>query len=110
MSDVSDDARFRALASPTRRDLLRLVSADAQQVGELADRLDVTQPAVSQQLAILRDAGLVTVERRGRHRLYRADLAAIAEVREYFDQYWCSAVDRLAAAAESAATRRETAS
>lgn len=110
MARVSDDARFRALASRTRRDLLALVADEPQPVGSLARQLSVTQPAVSQHLGVLRDAGLVTVQRHGRHRLYRADLASISEVRQYFDQYWSSAVDRLADVAESRATHRSVAS
>lgn len=108
-SDAGEDERFRALANPTRRELLRLV-LEPTPVGELADRLQVSQPAVSQHLAVLRDAGLVRVERVGRSRLYEADLDALAELRAFFDGYWSSAVDRLAATAERQAGRRARAS
>jgi DNA-binding transcriptional ArsR family regulator len=107
---VNDDEGFRALANPTRRELLRLVRDEAQPVGALAERLDVSQPAVSQHLAVLREAGLVTVEPDGRRRLYRADVAAVAELRAFFDGYWSDAVDRLADAAERAASQRRAAS
>ena len=107
---MNDDEGFRALASPTRRALLRLVRDEAQPVGVLAERLEVSQPAVSQHLAVLREAGLVTVEPDGRRRLYRADVAAVSELRSFFDGYWSDAVDRLADAAELAAARRRAAS
>ncbi len=110
MSFMADDDGFRALSNPTRRTLLRLVRDEAQAVGELAEQLDISQPSVSQHLAVLRDAGLVTVEPAGRRRLYRADLAAVSELRAFFDDYWSGAVDRLAVAAARAATERTAAS
>jgi DNA-binding transcriptional ArsR family regulator len=107
---MDDDARFRALANPTRRTMLRLVRDEALPVGALADELDMTQPAVSQHLAVLREAGLVQVEPEGRRRLYRADVEALAELRQFFDDYWSQSVDRLAGAAERLAGERELAS
>ena len=105
-----DQGGFRALASPTRRTLLRLVRDDAQAVGVLAERLEISQPAVSQHLAVLREAGLVTVERDGRRRLYRADVPALCELRTFFDGYWSDAIERLADAAERVAAERAVAS
>jgi len=110
MSGMDDDARFRALANPTRRTMLRLVRDEALPVGALADELDMTQPAVSQHLAVLREAGLVHVAPEGRRRLYRADVEALAELRQFFDDYWSQSVDRLADAAERLAAERELAS
>lgn len=107
---VDDDERFKALAHPARRALLRLVRDEARPVGELAEALSVSQPATSQHLAVLRDAGLVTVERQGRSRLYQADMATLSELRAYFDDFWSTSVDRLQAFAEQAAARREHAS
>ncbi len=110
MYAMGDDDGFRALANPTRRALLKLVRHDALPVGELAQRLGASQPATSQHLAVLRDAGLVIVTVDGRRRLYRADEAALTDLRAFFDDYWTSAVDRLAAIAESAAADRRRAS
>jgi DNA-binding transcriptional ArsR family regulator len=110
MSVVQDDDRFRALAHPARRALLRLVRDQARSVGELAEAIDVSQPATSQHLAVLRDAGLVTVEREGRSRLYRADTESLSELREFFDVFWATAADRLQAVAERAAAERRHAS
>lgn len=110
MDESRHDERFRALASPARRRLLRLVRDEARAVGDLRAELGVSQPAVSQHLAILRDVGLVTVTVDGRRRLYRADVAAIAEMRDFFDEYWSTSVDRLAAVDESETRRRRRAS
>lgn len=96
---MTDDAAFRALANPTRRHLLHLVRDRARPVGALAAEVGGSQPAVSQHLAVLRGAGLVEVEARGRERLYRADHEALAGLRDYFDEYWTSSLDRLARAA-----------
>jgi DNA-binding transcriptional ArsR family regulator len=105
----ADDAAFRALASPSRRRILTLVRDEPLSVTAVATALGVSQPAASQHLGVLRDAGLVRVEVDGRRRLYGADHAAIASVRNFFDDYWSSALDRLGSAAERAAARRETA-
>ncbi len=107
---MNDDARFRALANPTRRTMLRLVRDESCSVGALAERLDMTQPAVSQHLAVLRDAGLVNVEQDGRRRLYRTDGESLAELRQCFDEYWSQSVDRLTVAAERLTDRQERAS
>ena len=92
------------------QDVLRLIRDEPMPVGDLARELSVSQPAVSQHLAVLRDAGLVTVEPDGRRRLYRADTAALADVQAFFDDYWSDSVDRLATAAERAAANRRVAS
>ena len=107
---VAMDDRFRALGNERRRAMLRLVRDHEQPVSVITEQLDMTQPAVSQHLAVLRDAGLVTVRADGRRRLYRADPAALAELQGFFDDYWSGAVDRLAEAAERAAAQRREAS
>ncbi len=108
-SDVRD-ARFRALASPSRRALLRLVRDEPRPVGELAAELGISQPATSQHLGILRDAGLVVAAANGRQRLYRSDPDAITDVRAWFDEYWSSSLERLDRAARRAAIVRRSAS
>ena len=87
-----------ALADPTRRRLFDRLRTRPHAVGELATYLRVTQPAVSQHLAVLRRARLVKSRPDGRRRLYRPDPAGIAALREYVDQMW---TDVLAAYAES---------
>lgn len=102
------DEGFRALASPARRRVLTLVRDAPKSVTELAGELGVSQPAVSQHLAALRDARLVTVEVDGRRRIYRPNLEALGELRSFFDEYWNDALDRLdAAALQQVVDRRE---
>ncbi|MEZ5378629.1 MAG: metalloregulator ArsR/SmtB family transcription factor [Acidimicrobiales bacterium] len=107
---MDDDDRFKALANETRRRTLRLVRDDAWPVGALAEELGVSQPAMSQHLAVLRDAGLVAVEVDGRRRLYRANDDGIRAAQRFFDDYWSSALDRLAEAAASEMRIRRAAS
>ena len=110
MMVVRDDDPFKALANDRRRAVLRLVRDEPRQVGAIAAELGLSQPAASQHLAVLRDAGLVTVRVDGRRRWYQADLDALAQVRSFFDDYWSGAVDRLDDAAERAADARRSAS
>lgn len=107
---MNDDLAFRALASPARRRVLQLVGDAPRSVGEVATALDVSQPAASQHLAALRTAGLVTVEVDGRRRIYRPDIERIGRLRDFFDAYWNSALDRLDSAAVARAAGAELAS
>ena len=68
--------------------------------GEIARRFDVTRPAISQHLAVLREAGLVTERRQGTSRIYRARPAGAAELRNWLDTFWDDGLARLRAAAE----------
>lgn len=89
---------FRALAEPRRRAILRLVGAKELAAGEIAAAFDVTRPAISQHLTVLRGAGLITERRDGVRRLYRAEPARIAAVRAALDDLWSAALlkaDRL---------------
>jgi DNA-binding transcriptional ArsR family regulator len=77
-----------ALGDPTRRSILERLRRGARSVTELADELPVSRPAVSQHLRVLKDAGLVRERRDGTRRLYRIDPDGLAEVRDYFDDFW----------------------
>lgn len=108
---------FDAIADPRRRSLLDLLSGAAAEsasgwaglpVGELVKKLRRPQPAVSKDLAVLRKAGLVSVTRAGRHRLYAVEGQAMRAVHEWvmqYERYWINQVDRIKARAESAARR-----
>ena len=89
-----------ALADPTRRSVFERLRAGPRSVGELADGLPVSRPAVSQHLRVLKEAGLVTERRDGTRRLYRIDPAGVAGIRDYFDQFWTDALAAFKAAAE----------
>jgi DNA-binding transcriptional ArsR family regulator len=77
-----------AIADPIRRHVLELVRDDELPAGELAERFDVSRPAVSRHLRVLREAGLVVERRDGRQRFYRANLEPLAELRDWLDAYW----------------------
>jgi DNA-binding transcriptional ArsR family regulator len=89
-----------ALGDPTRRAIFEQLSAGPRSVGEIAEQLPVSRPAVSQHLRVLKDAGLVTERRNGTRRIYRLDPNGLAQVRDYFDRFWDAALAEFKAAAE----------
>lgn len=89
-----------AVADPTRRRVLELVRDREVPAGELAEAFPVSRPAVSRHLRVLREAGLVRERRDGRLRLYRADPAPLAELREWLERYWDDRLDALLELAE----------
>ncbi len=94
------DALFRALADPTRRALFgRLVTAE-HSVSALAASFPISQPAISQHLATLREAGLVTVRKEGRNAFYRVDPKGLTPLVHWVDRYrsfWPAKLDKLKA-------------
>ncbi|HEY5017388.1 MAG TPA: metalloregulator ArsR/SmtB family transcription factor [Streptosporangiaceae bacterium] len=78
--------RFAAVADSTRRHLLEDLAAADRTVSELGSGLDISQAAVSQHLRVLREAGLVSAQRDGRHRLYQLMPAALTELRDWLDE------------------------
>jgi DNA-binding transcriptional ArsR family regulator len=89
-----------AIADPIRRRVLELVRDRELPAGELASEFDVSRPAVSRHLRVLREAGLVQERRDGRLRLYRADPAPLAELRAWLERYWDERLDALKELAE----------
>ena len=79
---------WTALADPTRRTIFELVAARPRAVGELAEQLPVTRPAVSQHLKLLKAAGLVRDHAEGTRRIYRVEPAGLAELRAQLDRFW----------------------
>lgn len=90
-----------ALGSPTRRALLRELTAGPLSVGELARTTDISRPAVSQQLRVLEEAGLVELRRAGRRRLVALRPEGLQPARRYLDTLWPEALERFAQLAES---------
>jgi DNA-binding transcriptional ArsR family regulator len=90
-----------ALSHPGRRAMLRLVLDGELPVSELAERVGVSQPAASQHLKVLRDAGLVRGRVDGRRRLYRVDGEGLERLREELDLFWRPALAALKDAAEA---------
>src|SRR5436189_5221697 len=97
---------FAALGEPRRREILRLVSSRELSVGEIARNFDVTRPAISQHLRVLREAGLVSERRDGTRRIYRAVPERLGELRPFLEAYWDDALRSLKQAAEQAERRR----
>jgi len=101
------DAALKALAEPRRREILRLVWTQELPATDIADRFrDVSRPAISQHLGVLKDAKLVTERRDGTRRLYRANTDTMAELRAFLDDYWTSGLERLRDVAEAAEDRK----
>lgn len=84
--------RIRALGDDTRRAIFELLADGPCPVGEIARRLPVTRPAVSQHLKVLKEAGLVTHREEGTRHLYQLDPEGIGAVRAYFDRFWTRAL------------------
>jgi DNA-binding transcriptional ArsR family regulator len=89
-----------ALGDPTRRTIFERLRRGPQAVGELAQGLPVSRPAVSQHLRVLKEAGLVTERQEGTRRLYRLEPGGIAELRKAFDAFWDDALAAFKVAVE----------
>ena len=92
---------FEAIAAPRRRDILRLVHTEELTAGAIAANFgDVSRPAISQHLRVLREAGLVRERRDGTRRLYRADIGGLDDLREYLERFWDERLETLKTEAE----------
>ncbi|WP_433007767.1 ArsR/SmtB family transcription factor [Kribbella sp. CA-294648] len=91
---------FEVLAEPRRRQILDLLRDGERPVGELVDELDLSQPAVSKHLKVLRDAGLVEVRQDAQRRWYRLRPAPLVEIDSWLEPYrylWRDRLDALEA-------------
>lgn len=103
------DAALRAIAEPHRREIIRLVWSGELSAGAIADRFrEVSRPAVSQHLRVLRNAGLLSERRDGTRRLYRARRDRIQQLRAYLDGFWSDRLGALKTVAERDAKRRRS--
>ena len=82
------EAAFKALAEPRRRQILMLVREAELSAGEIAAQFEVTRPAVSQHLNVLKEAGLVSERQNGTRRLYRARPEGLGELRAFLEEFW----------------------
>jgi DNA-binding transcriptional ArsR family regulator len=101
------EAALKAIAEPRRRAILELVADRELSAGEIAARFDVTRPAISQHLTVLKGAGLVTERREGTKRMYRARPEGLDEVREFLELFWGNQLRRLKTVAEQAEKERD---
>ena len=97
---------FAAINDPTRREILSLLADDALPVGALTEHFKISRPAVSQPLAVLAEAGLVSVRPDGNRRLYRARTEALAPVSAFIDEMWSDRLRDLKRVAEEQETHR----
>lgn len=97
-----------ALADPTRESIVRLLVDGERSVGEIAERLPVSRPAVSKHLRVLEGAGLARMRADGTRRLYSVDPAALALLRDEMDRLWQRALARYALVADNTAPKRRS--
>jgi DNA-binding transcriptional ArsR family regulator len=97
--DALDGDPFDALGDPNRRAILELLGRGDRSVGQLADELPISRPAVSRHLRLLKDDGLVTDRSEGNRRLYRLHDEGIEAVRAYLEDVWGQAAARFRMAA-----------
>ena len=89
---------FQAIADPTRREIIKLVSTKALNVNAVADHFEISRPAVSKHVRILTECGLIMIEDQGRERFCRANLNKLKEVDRWLDHYrkfWNQKLDSL---------------
>lgn len=91
---------FAALADPTRRQVFERLAQGPRAVGELAEGLPVSRPAVSQHLKVLKDAGLVADRADGARRVYQIDPAGLGALRGWLDRFWDDALTAFQAEVE----------
>jgi DNA-binding transcriptional ArsR family regulator len=94
------EAALKAIAAPRRREILSLVRSDELSAGEIAAHFDVSRPAVSQHLTVLKEAGLVSERRNGTRRLYRARPEGLAELKSFLEEFWDARLEALKREAE----------
>jgi DNA-binding transcriptional ArsR family regulator len=100
------EAALKAIAAPHRRTILRLVSATELSAGEIAAHFELTRPAISQHLGVLKEAGLVSERRNGTRRLYRARPEGLVELKTFLDEFWDARLEALRQEAEREEARK----
>lgn len=99
---------LKAIAEPRRQEILRLVWREERPAGEVAAHFDVSRPAISKHLRILREAGLIEERRSGTQRLYRARPERLADVRGFLESFWDEGLAAVKRSAEADAQRRRS--
>jgi DNA-binding transcriptional ArsR family regulator len=101
------EAALKAIAEPRRRQILTLVRDRELAAGEIAAHFDVTRPAISQHLTVLKEAGLVNERRNGTRRLYQARPQGLEELRAFLEEFWDERLDALRREAERKERKHE---
>ncbi|WP_300392288.1 metalloregulator ArsR/SmtB family transcription factor [Henriciella sp.] len=95
---------LHALADPTRREIISILTGGEARLGEIAERFDMTRPAIAKHLGVLKAGGLIEVEARGRERIHRLKPGGLAPVLDwvgYYSAFWDHKLDRLKQAIEA---------
>lgn len=95
------EAALKAIAEPNRRRILTLVRDGEMSAGDIAAHFDVTGPAISQHLKVLKEAGLVDERRAGARRLYSLRRNGLSDIKEFLESFWAEGLERLKYAAEA---------
>ena len=97
---------FQAIADPTRREIINMISHRTLNLNAVADNFDVSRPAISKHIKILTECGLITIRQQGRERFCEANLKPLVQVSSWVDQYkefWTARLDALEAYLENEA-------
>lgn len=89
---------FQAIADPTRREIINLLSNQSLNLNAVAENFDISRPAISKHIRILTECGLVTIKQQGRERFCHAELQQLKQVSEWADKYrvfWTKKLDAL---------------
>jgi DNA-binding transcriptional ArsR family regulator len=89
---------FQAIADPTRREIIQLLSKQSLNVNAVADNFDISRPAISRHVRILTECGLLVIRRHGRERYCQADLRKLKQVADWTERYrefWTKKLDAL---------------
>src|SRR4051812_11270717 len=105
--NASYQVQLDALGDPTRRAIVSTLAKRAMPVGELARGFDVSRPAISQHLRVLKEARLVRDRAEGTRRIYELDQKGFEALREYLDQFWDRALASFRARVESTSRREQ---
>ncbi|HEY2543009.1 MAG TPA: metalloregulator ArsR/SmtB family transcription factor [Gaiellaceae bacterium] len=100
------EAALKAIAEPRRRQILALVRDGELSAGEIASHFEVTRPAISQHLTVLKEAGLVSERRNGTRRLYQVRPEGLEELKTFIEGFWDTKLDALRREAERKERKR----
>lgn len=107
MPDPAQDSQpvFRALADPTRRAIISMLADGPRPIADIAAGFDMTRPAVAKHLAVLKEGGIISVQRQGRERINHLDPQALktaADWLNHFDRFWDERLAKLKEVVEQA--------
>lgn len=103
ITNSPSDAVFKALADGTRREILTLLAVRPEPVNRLASRFEITRPAISRHLKLLKDAELIELTTTGRENVYRLKTAALRQLESWLRTFWGKRLASLKALAEETA-------